>query len=268
MKHLLIIFLCLALGSGCDQGSTLKLRSGSLEMSIDVTTGGRIAAVQYEGVSFLKTKRDSQNLQWGSTVWPAPQSAWRWPPPARMDKGPYQLIEKGKSKVVLRSPVNAYRELQLEKAFEAVGTDTILVTYTFINLGTDTIRAGIWENARVALRGAVTWQASGSPADTVPGWERIGQEVALELGAHQKKHKLFIDAGAAWLRHALEGMILERAWAPFLPAEVAPGQAAVEIYYDPFAKFAELELHGPYQSLAPGDRSEFKVYWTVRPQKP
>jgi hypothetical protein len=128
-----------------------------------------------------------------------------------MDKGPYQLIEKGKSKVVLRSPVNAYRELQLEKAFEAVGTDTILVTYTFINLGTDTIRAGIWENARVALRGAVTWQASGSPADTVPGWERIGQEVALELGAHQKKHKLFIDAGAAWLRHALEGMILERA---------------------------------------------------------
>ncbi|MEQ8704955.1 MAG: hypothetical protein RIC19_13595 [Phaeodactylibacter sp.] len=268
MKHLLTVLLVLALGSGCDQDSTVTLRSGNLEMSLDAATGGRIAAVQYQGISFLKTERDSQNLQWGSTVWPAPQSAWQWPPPDRMDKGAYQLMEKSKSKVVLRSPVNAYRELQLEKAFEALGKDTILVTYTFVNQGSDTIRAGIWENARVPLRGAVNWQASASPADTIPGWKRMGQEVTLELGAHQKKHKLYIDASAARLRYTLREMVLERAWAPFLPAEVAPGQTSVEIYYDPFAKFAELELHGPYQALAPGGRSELKVYWTVRPQKP
>ncbi|MBV6652745.1 MAG: DUF4380 domain-containing protein [Mameliella sp.] len=267
MKHIFFLGLILAVFMSCGRKPSLTIRSGELKMSVDAQTGGRIASLTGYGIDFLKTQRDSQNLQWGSTVWPAPQSAWGWPPPKLMDQAPYEVVAAGQKRIVLRSPANAYFGLQLEKSFAALGPDTISVTYTFVNKGAEAVRVGIWENARVPLSGKAVWQSAENPADSIPGWNRDGGTINLQLGRHDQKHKLFLEATTPWLLHEIEGVSLKRSWAPFSASDVAPGQAPVEIYYDPFAKFAELEIQGPYEILAPGSQSVLQVYWTVRSEK-
>jgi len=268
MKQIAFTILLITFLLSCGRSPLLEVRSGELQMSIDPQTGGRIASLTYRGVDFLKTERDSQNLQWGSTVWPAPQSAWRWPPPKLMDQGEYKVVEATTKRVILQSQPNAYQGLQVEKSFVPIGIDTIRVTYTFINQGPDSLRTGIWENARVPLQGEASWEASENPPDRIPGWKESVSQTRLQLGAHLQKHKLFIKATAPGIRHELNGLVLERTWSPFTSDGIAPGQAPIEIYYDPFAQFAELEIQGPYEVLAPGDQTILEVYWTVRPGKP
>lgn len=239
------------------------LRSGKLSMVADPAVGGRIASVRYGATEFLATHRDSQHLQWGSTVWPAPQSDWKWPPPAALDQGVYEVVEKNRSKIVLRSPGPVYRGLQLEKALEAAGPGRILLTYTFINNGQDTVRAGIWENTRVPWRGTASWPSAGLPEEAVPGLSRQASDLYLELGPQQRKRKLFLQPTAPSLRYIIDGIALERSWAPFDPTGAAPGQAPLEIYYDSTARFAELEIQGPYETIAPGGESSLSVYWAV-----
>lgn len=248
--------------SGLAQGA-LALESPALTFEVEPQVGGRISSLRYRGVELLATRRDERNLQWGSTVWPAPQSAWRWPPPAGMDQRLYAVIAATPDLILIESEPNAYQGLQLAKRFELLDDNSIGVTYTFINQGDSTVKAGIWENTRVEYEGEVQWPAGERLEEGITGLVQEAGISTLALKGHEQKKKLFINTEGGWLSLRKQGAILKRMFSRVGPAQVAPGQAPVEIYFDPVAGFAELEIQGPYVELEPGKTTSFYILWAV-----
>jgi len=75
------------------------MTAGPLSLAVDPQMGARIASFTYEGKEILKTSRDENNWQWGSTVWTSPQSDWNWPPgsltfPRSVDSAPCKATSK------------------------------------------------------------------------------------------------------------------------------------------------------------------------------
>lgn len=262
---LILICLCTACNESPSEQDTaqkqeissdneLTLKKGDLSISVDAAIGGRISSFKWKDLEFLKTSRDDDHLQWGSTIWPSPQSEWDWPPPAGMDKGPYELLTQNTNELILKSTNNDYRGIEVEKKIQLnedrAGID---ITYSFSNRGEDSLSIGIWENSRISYTGTIYWKSQTSQ-----------KLESLSVDDHPgKKYKKFVEDGSGWLAYEKGGYIWIKAMQMPLNSEVAPGQAAIEIYLDRADGFAEIEDHGPYQKLAPGESMSLEVKWTV-----
>lgn len=265
----LLLLIWIGFGTACNENPTeqetaneqelasekeLTLQRGALSVSVDAAIGGRFSSFKWKDLEFLKTSRDADHLQWGSTIWPAPQSAWDWPPPAGMDKGPYELLTQNAKELVLKSTNNDYKGIEVKKKIQLnedrVGID---ITYTFHNRGEDSLSVGIWENSRISYTGTVYWKSQASQ-----------KLESLSIDEHPgKKYKQFVDDGSGWLAYEKGGYIWIKAMQMPPNSDIAPGQAGIEIYLDRADGFAEIEDHGPYQKLAPGESMSFEVKWTV-----
>lgn len=232
--------------------SVYAITTDQLHFEVSPEFGGRIASFQWEGVEFLKTSRDSNHLQWGSTIWPAPQSDWNWPPPKGMDVAPYEVIKQSETEIILKSQLKAYKGLQVEKAFQLnEAKNGVDITYTFVNKGTDTIRTGIWEISRIAPVGTAYWQS--------PSSDSLHQKV---IDQHPKpKDKLFIEEASGWLAYNYKNALWIKSFPVATKSEVAPEQAPIEIYIDYPDQFAELEEHGPYLAIPPSGTQSLQVKW-------
>ena len=79
--------------SATSDGSLYTLTLGDLKMVVDASTGARITEFS---LSRRRRARDrDENLNYGSTYWPSPQSSWCaaggdcWPPPPAIDSEAY-----------------------------------------------------------------------------------------------------------------------------------------------------------------------------------
>ncbi|MEO0734909.1 MAG: hypothetical protein AAFZ52_18880 [Bacteroidota bacterium] len=89
MKHLSFLILCGLLACTPEAPAPIVLTRGDISLTVDPQLGGRITSLTYAGQEILQTTRDTLNLQWGSTAWTSPQSAWKWPPPTTFDSEPF-----------------------------------------------------------------------------------------------------------------------------------------------------------------------------------
>ncbi len=271
MFRFVIISVIVLLITSCqEEGATppappvsgvLEIKNESLSFKVDPATGGRIASLQYLGVEMLSTKRDTNNWCWGSTIWPAPQSDWNWPPPAAMDQGPYRVKEATPGKIALESLPNAYKTLRLEKTFSLVGEQSVGITYQMTNTGDSTLAVGIWENTRINYRGRARWKTGVPLPDTIVGLSRDSMYSSFEFAGHDEPAKLFVDTDAGWVSYLVDGIQFTKSFPGQSIEQVAPDQAQIEIYYDPIKGFAEIEEHGPYEQLAPGEQTQWIVLW-------
>src|SRR5256885_2612424 len=96
-------------------GGRHVLAWGEVRVEIDAATGGRVTALELGGRNLLsEPAADAAN--YGSTFWPAPQSAWGWPPPAEIDHGPTSFVIDPRSEEhtsELQSPCNLVCRLLL-----------------------------------------------------------------------------------------------------------------------------------------------------------
>jgi len=245
----------------------LELKSDQLTFIVEPAVGGRIASLQFVGIELLSQTRDNDNLQWGSTVWPSPQSDWNWPPPEKMDQWPYKVISASDKLIVLESAVDAYQGLKVSKRFELVEDDAIDITYAFLNRAEDTVQVGIWENTRIPYAGTVRWTTPENDTMTYQGLTKKGKTSHLELKGHEKPYKFFIRSEGGWLAYYYQDVIFSKKFPVIKSERIAPDQAQIEVYIDPEKGFAELEEHGPYVQIAPGAQTRFKVKWKLSKNK-
>lgn len=273
MKNVLILILALKLLSFCtdseNQNSELRqltLVSGETAIAVDLDLGGRISSLQHDGQEILNTKRDSNNIQWGSTVWTSPQKDWNWPPPAWIDTEAYTLLGHSNSHIEIESKKSPEEKLQCRKMIQVVGVDSFLLKYTLTNTGIWEIKAGIWENTRIPYVGNVSWEAErsswelGSEGRPVPGLDGVN------LLNHKKSRKIYSMSEGGYLNYENKGVLFKKTFEVLSPENMAPKHKTIEVYYDPERYFAELEVHGKYQSIAPGASIKLSVMWTCSKQ--
>ena len=73
--------------------------------------------------------------------------------------------------------------------------------------------------------------------------------------------KLIGDGERGWLAHIYKGKVFLKLFTDLRQDQTAPQEGEVEIYRHPTLKYAELEVQGPYQRVAPGDAAQVQVVW-------
>ncbi|MEM9836474.1 MAG: hypothetical protein AAF828_08225 [Bacteroidota bacterium] len=255
----------------------LRLSSGPLAIAVDPKIGGRIASFTYEGTEILKTSRDSNDLQWGSTVWTSPQADWGWPPNPTFDKMPYTEAAKEETRVILVSDVDRQTGLQMTKSIRLAEDQkwghVATIRYRIYNRGTENRKVAVWENTRVPFGGYLTYPSG--PAEQLQDASKIvtiadASETLRQITfneAQPDEQKIFYDPAppteGRYLEHSYyhKGLKFTKSWKR--PNTVAPAHARLEVYLAPQSGFAELELQGEYVDVPPSGKAELTVFWQL-----
>ena len=250
-------------------GNLLTIGLKNQTATFDLATGGRLASFTHAGKELLKTTRDADDLQWGSTVWTSPQSAWNWPPEATFDRNAFTVQEATASSVTLVSGVDPATKLQLTKTFifstSGKGGLHLGATYNLFNRGDQPVGRGLWENTRLPYGGDYLFVVDSMRVDKLAdNFATRGDAtvVTLQPGDGQKG-KLFIRPTKGKATWAYNGLRLRKLWYLNPDYDVAPGQAPLEIYLDAESGFTEFEIQGVYKEIQPGEGVGLSVDWQV-----
>lgn len=260
-----------------NEESYLTISSGPLSLSVDLNVGARVASFTYNGKEVLKTSRDANNWQWGSTVWVSPQSFWNWPPIPTFDQSKYSLISDENNRLMLVSDIDTVSNLQVTKSIRLAEDESwghvATLRYRIYNRGTEPQTIGVWENTRVPYAGYIEYPAGAverlktptSPvniATTTDGLKRI----ALD-SQQPDEQKIFYDIPAPsegrYVTHSYvnNGLRFKKSWPR--PASVAPQQDRLEVYLAKGDGFGEIEIHGQNATIQPGEKVELTVFWQI-----
>lgn len=223
--------------------------------------------------------KDWQNFG-GDKLWPAPQSAWGWPPDTEIDPGEHEvkLLPNGHLLVSGKASEKSGIRFEREVAMDASGSGVRIIN-RMINSSQKPLRWAIWEIAQVDDPQYALIPAS--PASIHPDGYYVFPDnkpaVAPETSANTPVTILLSRNKA---KSAKIGSYSERSFAyawksgHMFKIEVegksAPSAAhsdagcSQEIYTSPDPdKYVELELLGPVQELKPGERAQQVVRWKL-----
>lgn len=249
------------------QEASCSLKLGGRRLVVAPREGARIISLSLDGEELL-TQASTHSENYGSTFWDAPQSAWEWPPRAAIDSQPYRASRDSRGLWTLGA-VDHGSGLQGGKRFSTdVRRGCFVIEYRLRNSGSSECRLAPWELTRVpgGLSFFPVHENCGLPGSALaPTLERDGvcwyqfAEEDFVLG-----RKLFRAGREGWLAHLLPGgLLLIKSFPEIAPGEQAPGHGSVELWGQDGGIYVELENHGRYQSLAPGESLAYQVRWFV-----
>lgn len=245
---------------------TQVLEFGSLRCEVTPQHGARLSSLRCHGRELLWL-RGAPNFAdaTGSTFWPSPQR-WPWPPPAELDREPYELRRADGSALVLASRPHVATQLQVTKTFTALpAREALEVAYAMTNIGAEPVSWAPWEITRVPAGGVAFWPTGGEPFGASPMSSRSGQgHTWCEPSSARGEAKLFADGSGGYLAYAEGGYLLVKSFADITPSQTAPGEAEIELYVNPDHSYVELEQQGAYTSITPGESVTWRVTWFAR----
>ena len=283
MKAHFFALLLLASATPCvaaePNDDCLSISQGPLSVRIDPSIGGRVASFTHQGKEILRTDRDANHWQWGSTVWTSPQADWNWPPIAAFDQEAYEVTAQDGQLIEVTSPIDPTTQLQLIKRFQ-FARDTksgpsLQLNYRLANKSNEVRKVALWENTRVNWDGWVEFPSDGEfrladPQRPVITQPKKNGVVRIKLDSEQPQgQKIFYtppaDLKTLRNRYHSNGLVLTKIRE--LPVSVAPDQAPLEIYLAPQEGFAELEYQGGFVELKPGEIATLNVIWKLAPRE-
>ena len=245
-------------------GNIFELKKGNTAIKI-AAEGGRIISYSYKNKELLTQFTDNQNF--GSTLWTAPQSSWGWPPSEVFDKQKYTVKKSGRIIKMLSQP-DSKSGFQLEKKWQLIGQDVLQIDYQIKNISSKAKSVGAWEVTRVPSGGLVFFpkgEAGNVPKSTlVPDLQADGINWISVSKVPLVNHvKLFSTAGEGWMAYAIDGLLFIKQFPDIKAAKYAPEEGEVEIYLDKDKKYIELENQGEYGLLPPGKTLNYRVKWRL-----
>jgi hypothetical protein len=251
-------------------GTVYTFTVGNTVFSVDAAKAGRIVTFSLAGKNILTAARSSQDINWGSTFWPSPQSAWNWPPPEELDKLPYTPTLCGAT-LSLSSQTSSLLSLSVTKQFSVdAASGVVTIQYGLVNHGTQAQTVAPWEITRVAA-GGLTFFPMGEGAPTKGAQALLNLQMtggvawfSYDAAAITSDQKVFADGHEGWIAHVDGNLLLVKAFTDTPAAQTAPGEAEIEIYTDVGHSYIEVENQGAYASVAPGATSTWTVRWFLR----
>jgi hypothetical protein len=270
-----IIILFIALNTSAQDitpqqnGDLYSFQVADMYFEVDQNFGSRISSLKLGDNEVMFVNRDyADPILWGSTLWPAPQSVWNWPPSTTLDSDPYSGGISG-NYVILTSEVDQNSNLRFKKTFCASEQDTsVTIIYTLINEGLDTENDAAWEVTRVPPGGISFFPAGeGSVTGNFAGYVETLNNVSWYdyKSSDPGSRKFFSDGSNGWFAHVNDDSILFiKQFKDVHHDSVAPGENEIELWLNGDHAYIELENQSKYYSIAPGDSIEYEVKWYLR----
>jgi uncharacterized protein DUF4380 len=232
----------------------------------------------------------------GHTYWVGPQSAWwtqqdvdperrrakaTWPPDPFHETARYEVRESSRSKVRLESPLSPITGLRRQLEVELAGARRVRVRVSATNGRTTPVAWSIYSNTRVRPEGWAYVRLAGD------GIKRIEGPRGTPAYPHRIVRGFFVSppgvkpartdtplTADVFLRPAEPqiayfrgGQLLLKRTENFSEARLHPEETLVELYRSSGGgsdgKLLELEMHGPYETLAPGQTISFEETWEI-----
>ncbi len=205
----------------------------------------------------------------GYKLWPAPQKAWGWPPPAALDAGPCEAEVTDEKAVRLKGQPSEELGVRFDREIRLAPEGTELaIQQTMVNTGDEPVTWGIWEVTQVGS-GCVAFVPLGEGAEYRPAegetldeqWQKVeGMLLARPAGA---SGKAFISGPPGWLGCVRDELLYVKS---FELASTPPPEpeAAREVYVGDQG-YMELEVVGPEMTLQPGESASMTETWHLLP---
>jgi len=240
---------------------------GGLTAVIDYKNGGRLEALSLNGENILSGKSVNSG-NWGTSLWPSPQSAWGWPPSQQLDNLTYSVVNDS-TEIVLKSRKDPKQSFVFTKSYKINTADTTLVvTYTILNDTTIAQKVAAWEISRVAPGGLTFYPTGEEP--------KRGQLTALttdSLGATWFQYKaetipagvpkLLADGKEGWLAQVSNGLLLVKSFEDVAKGKYAPEEGEIELYANPDHSYIEIEQQGTYVELQAKAELKYSVTYKL-----
>jgi hypothetical protein len=143
----------------------------------------------------------------------------------------------------------------------------VVFEFAIHNRGEEPVRMAGWQITRVGP-GGLTFFPTGAGTfapSNLTVREALGVTwypfEAAQVTDHQK---LFADGREGWIAHVDRDALLVKTFAAVARAQQPPGEAQIEIYATPVHSYVEVEVQGPYESIAPGAALGWRVSWLLR----
>ena len=235
----------------------------------------------------------------GRIVWVGPQSGfWSqqdlqpgrrqaragWPPDPFNETGRFEVVERSPLRLRLRGATSPVTGLTLEHDYEIVGPRTVRLRTTATNGRANAVSWDLWPNTRVRpegfpyvpvdprhaprLEGPKQAEAQAGPcaSELQDGWLSLPPGEQPRPPQERLWTKAFVRPrrGLIAYFHGRELLLIA---APLVPPErLHPEQAFVELYrgVGRDATILELEMHGAYETLAPGASASFEQTFEIQ----
>ena len=237
----------------------------------------------------------------GHQLWVGPQGDWWrdqdvnperraqaavWPPDPWLAYAPVTVLEQARDLVRLQgvdSPVSGVR-LDSSYTLQPNRPDTLALDVRMHNIRERPVAHDIWFNTRVRADTRVFVPVTDATqarirSDTDETHDRLvgvtdGGVFTLELqppaaGKQGRRGKVFIQPSAGWMAAFSQGQAFLVRFELQPRERIHPEHGQVELYQQwrpdaPADSLLEMEVHGPYVTLAPGEATSAREWWTVR----
>jgi hypothetical protein len=238
--------------------------------------------------------KDTPFAAWnGRVMWVGPQSAWwadqdlsperkaarpLWPPDPFHETARYEIQERTSTRIVMKGSASPITGLEFKETAEIVGARKVRFVVVATNRRATPVAWDLWPNTRVRpegwpyarlapgsaprIDGPNQGNAAAYPHRVIDGFLTLPPGARPQAPVRQLHVKVFLQPGSGEIAYFL-GRQLLRLQAELVPPErLHPEQAFVELYRgagaDPAHDILELEMHGPYVRLAPGEEMRFE----------
>lgn len=237
----------------------------NVEITIDRLAGGRIIKLAIEGTNLL-TGPSLDSINFGSTLWLSPQSLWRWPPPAVLDRQVYELVKNSDS-LYLKSRIDDRFGVSFSKSFLASLQDTSLqITYGLHNHTDSVVSYAIWEVTRMHKDSEVYFsleEENSLRSIKESFWVLDGNQVKISvLSTDNSTNKMYAN-GKGRLVYQKDSLALIKTYPDLTVDQLPPNHNEIEIYIDD-TTYLEVEQHSPFVQLNPGEYYFWQVKWYPR----
>lgn len=242
------------------------LKTGNISMTIS-KNGARITSFRLGDKELLTQSEQSEN--YGSTFWLAPQSNWGWPPYPTLDISPYEVLIH-QDTLIFNSLPDEKSGCSMSKRFYVQNSDSsILIEYKIRNISQKTLSVGAWEVTRVPCDGVAFFpkgEKAVMPKSNLASVDTSGNITWFNayLNEVNDAQKLYASAGDGWLAFMYKDMFFVKQFPDVQASTLPPEQGEVEIFADAKRRYIELENHGSYISLLPGESLVYKVKWLLK----
>lgn len=238
----------------------------------------------------------------GHIVWLGPQKEWwtqqdinidrkkrrvPWPPDPFLTLGKYEVSDRKTDSVKLTSPPSPVTGIRMVKEI-SIRKNTALLKVTATNIRNSSVSWDIWSNTRIQKNADIYVPVD--PAGRPFKIENAGMHLetnyilpygvllnyfhfdiaaARNDGRHNYSAKVFMNPSKGMIAAFCGDFLFMKKSMLIAPDKIHPDQAFVEIYknisMDPAESLTEIEMHGEYRALAPGESMSFEETWELIP---